>query len=85
MMRDTSPEVDAAFTALFASRSASDRVRMACGMFEAAKRLVAADLRRQDPNITPPELRVRMFDRLYFGDFPSARRARIISMMADRP
>jgi len=45
---------------------------MASGMFGAAKRLVAADLRRQHPDVTPAELRVRMFDRLYFGDFPHA-------------
>jgi len=37
-MSDTTPEADAAFTAMFAERSASDRVKMACGMFDAPGR-----------------------------------------------
>ncbi len=80
-MRDTLPEVDAAFTALFATRSGSDRVRMACGMFDAAKALAAADIRARHPAISPSDLRLQMFDRLYFEDFDGATRAMIISAL----
>ena len=59
----------AAFTALFASRSDADRLRMTCEMFDDAKALVAAGIRAMDPGISLAELRRRMFDRLYFGDF----------------
>lgn len=80
-MRDTTPEVDAVFTALFAGRSASERVRMACDMFDAAKTLMAADIRSNHPGISPADLRVRMFDRLYFGDFDAETRAKIIAAL----
>lgn len=80
-MRDTSPEADAAFTALFSARSAGDRIRMACDMFDLAKALVAADIRDKCPGISPGDLRVQMFDRLYFGDFDAETRARIASAL----
>ena len=80
-MKDTVPEVDAAFTALFAARSPSDRVRMVCDMFDAAKALVAADIRARCPGISPADLRVQVFDRLYFGDFDPGTRARIVSAL----
>jgi hypothetical protein len=77
------PDIDAeaAFTSLFAGRSGSDRVRMACGMFDAAKLLVAADIRAQHPDISPADLRRRMFDRLYFGDFDADTRSRFLAAL----
>jgi hypothetical protein len=80
-MKDTS--ADAAFTALFAARSGSDRVRMACGMFDAAKALMAAGIRSQCPGISAADLRLRMFDRLYSGDFDPDTRVRIRSALQD--
>ena len=80
-MRDTSPDVDASFTALFATRSPSDRVRMICDMFDDAKALVAADIRSRCPGISLADLRIQMFDRLYFGDFDAATRDRIVSAL----
>jgi hypothetical protein len=74
-------DAEAAFTALFAGRSGSDRVRMACAMFETAKALVAANLMTQDPGLTPAELRARMFDRLYFGDFDAETRSRFVAAL----
>lgn len=76
-MRETALETDAAFAALFAGRSAGDRVRMACDMFDAAKKLMAADIRSTCPEISAAELRVQMFARLYFGDFDAETMARI--------
>jgi hypothetical protein len=84
-MKDTSPDVDAAFTALFAARSASERVRMTCAMFDDAKALMASDIRSKHPDISPADLRILMFDRLYFGDFDAATRDRIVSALRSRP
>jgi hypothetical protein len=81
-MRDTLPHVDAAFTAMFAARSPSDRVRMTCDMFDTAKALMAADIRAGSPDISVAELRLKMFDRLYFQDFDETSRARIVSALA---
>ncbi len=80
-MRDTLPEIDASFTALFAGRSASDRVKMACAMFDDAKALVIADIRANRPDIPADDLRVQLFDRLYFGDFDPQARARIVAAL----
>jgi hypothetical protein len=80
-MSDSAPDVEAVFTALFAERSGSERVRMACEMFDTAKTLIAADLRARDPDITADALRVRMFERLYFGDFTSETFARIVAAL----
>jgi hypothetical protein len=68
-VRDTSPRDAAAFTALFAARSAADRLRMTCEMFDAAKMLAAAGIRAMQPDISDDELRRRIFDQLYAGDF----------------
>jgi CMP-2-keto-3-deoxyoctulosonic acid synthetase len=80
-MKTTDVDAEAAFTALFAARSGSDRVRMACAMFDAAKLLVAADIRGQHPGISPADLRRQMFDRLYFGDFDADTRSRLVAAL----
>jgi hypothetical protein len=80
-VRDTSPEDVAAFTALFAARSAADRLRMTCEMFDAAKVLAAAGIRAMTPDISPDELRRRIFDRLYTGDFDPDTRRRFRSVV----
>ena len=80
-MRDTTPETEAAFTALFAERSVVDRLKMACAMFDTAKALVAAGIRAANPGISPADLRVQVFDRLYAGDFSADARARIVSAL----
>jgi hypothetical protein len=80
-MSDTTRADDAAFLALCAGRSATDRLKTACGMFDAAKALIAADLRAKDPRISPADLRLRMFERLYFGDFDEPTRARFIAAL----
>ena len=68
-MRDTAPEVDAAFTALFASRSPEERLEMMSEMSADAKVLIAADIRARNPSISHRDLRVEMFKRLYWSDF----------------
>ena len=80
-MNDTTPDDEAAFLALCAARSGTDRLKMACGMFDAAKALMAADLRTTDPDISTTDLRLRMFERLYFGDFDEPTRARFIAAL----
>jgi hypothetical protein len=51
-------------------------------MFDDAKALIAADIRSRCPGISPADLRVQMFDRLYFGDFDAATRDRIVSALS---
>jgi hypothetical protein len=81
-VNDTPPSTDAAFIAMFASRSGSERVEMACAMFDDAKALAEANIRAQHPNISASELRVKLFERLYFDDFDPETRRRIAALLA---
>jgi hypothetical protein len=80
-MRDTAPEAEAAFTALFAGRSEVDRLKMTCRMFDDARALVEAGIRSQCPGISAVELRALVFERLYHGDFDARPKARLLSVI----
>ena len=80
-MNDTPPDVAAAFTALFMARTPSDRVTMACEMFDLARTLVIAGIRADRPDISEDDLRVAVFERTYGGDFSPEARARIIARL----
>lgn len=82
-MKDTAPDVEAAFTAMFRALNGSDRVRMTCRMFDAAKALAAANIRANDPGISTAELRVKLFERLYYGDFTPEELARIVKALRE--
>ena len=80
-MNDTSPDVAAQFDALMARRSGSDRVRMACEMFDLARALAVAGIRADHPGISGNDLRVRLFERLYGDDFSDEERSRILAAL----
>ncbi len=85
-MNDTTPQVDARLAELFAARSGSDRVRMACEMFTLARALMEANLRAEVPGITAAELRVRIFERTYGHELDAEARARVVARLrSDRP
>jgi len=78
-VNDTSPDVAAQIDVLMAARSGSDRVRMACEMFEMARALAITAIRSADPGISDVALRVKLFERFYWDDFPPADRDRIVA------
>ena len=80
-MKDTPPNVEARLRTLFAERSGSDRVRMACEMFTLARALMVANLRDEAPDITATELRVKIFERTYGDDMNPDDRARIVARL----
>lgn len=80
-MNDTSAEVASRFDAMMAERSGSDRVRMACEMFDLARALAVASIRAEEPSIGIDRLRVRLFERLYGDDFSPEERARIVATL----
>ena len=80
-MNDTSPEVEARLSALFAARSGSDRVRMTCEMFTLARALMVANIRAEAPDISCAELREKIFERTYGDDLDADHRARIIARL----
>jgi hypothetical protein len=62
-------------------RSASDRVRMTCEMFDLARALMVSNIRATYPGISERELRVKIFERTYADDFGAEARARIIACL----
>jgi hypothetical protein len=78
-MSDTRPDVDAAFTAMFAALTPARRVRMTCEMFDTARRILVAGIRSVDPDISAAELRVQIFLRTYGDDYAAADRDRIVA------
>jgi hypothetical protein len=80
-MNDTSPDVEARLRDLFMQRSGSDRVRMVSEMFDLARALVVAGIKAEWPDVTPQELRVKIFERMYGDDFDADARARIIARL----
>jgi hypothetical protein len=67
--------------ALLVQRSGSDRVRMACEMFDLARTLAMAGIRAAEPSIGHHDMRVRLFERLYGDDFSEEERARIVATL----
>jgi len=62
--RDTPPETEALFRRLLLERSADERMRMGCEMFDTAKALIAASL-PPDVAADPLESDIAVLRRLY--------------------
>lgn len=80
---DTTPEVEAMHRALLMKRSGEERVRMACDMFQAARRLILAGL-PVDIASNPTERRVALLLRTYEGDLEDGLLARMIDDLRSR-
>lgn len=81
---ETTPDVETRLAELFRRRSGSDRVVMACGMFDCARALIESNIRTAAPDITETELRVRMLSRLYGEDVSVERLDRIARRLRSR-
>lgn len=76
-MKATANDTELDFARRFAAVTPAQRLRMTCEMFDAAKRLIAASVRTEEPDITDAELRVRIFDRLYADDFSEVTKVKL--------
>ncbi|MGH9338542.1 MAG: hypothetical protein ACRD1R_02885 [Acidobacteriota bacterium] len=72
-MKDSSPEVERIYREMMMKKTASERLRMACDMFETAKEIATAQLAGDKPE----DLRERLFERFYGSEFTSEERSRI--------
>jgi hypothetical protein len=66
---------------MFMRRSGADRLRMGAAMFETAKRLVRASLGDPDGRDDSPEMRAKLFLRIYGQDFDAASRGRVVAWL----
>ncbi|MBX3173814.1 MAG: hypothetical protein KF709_05345 [Gemmatimonadaceae bacterium] len=74
-MTDTAASVDARLRELLRQRSASERVRMATGMFGSAKRLALAGLRHGGRHRDAVAERLGLLERLHGDELSPAVRA----------
>lgn len=66
-MDDTAPEIREMMSAMLMRRSGEERFIMGALMFDAARELVIASL---PPGLPPPELKRRLFERMYGFPLP---------------
>jgi hypothetical protein len=84
-MNDTSPDVDVRYRALLMQRSGEERLTMGCSMHAAARALVEASLRRENPQATPEAIRKGLFLRFYGHEFDETTRAKILAAIERVP
>lgn len=82
-MKDTPAGIEATFLDLMMSRSPSERLAMACRMFDTGKALIQAGILDECGELEPGELRRRMFLRLYPQDFAQDEKEQILASLAD--
>jgi hypothetical protein len=79
-MKDTPEAVQNFYQTLVMGRSAIERLKMGCAMFDTARALAQANLRTISH--TDDELRVCLFVRTYGGDFDADTAARISAWLS---
>lgn len=82
-MNDTTPQVEERFREMLLARSGEERLIMACGMYETARRLVLASLLAEDPGASPAALRRGLFLRFYGTDFSPEEASRILAALEE--
>lgn len=80
-MKDTASDVNAAYLQHFGALSPGERLTMVADMFETAKALMMAGIRAERPDLSPRDLRVEMFRRLYWNDFDETTFARLVERL----
>lgn len=68
-MDDTPKNIANLYKDTILAPSPQDRLRMVSSMFDSVKKLAAAGILSEKPNLSPAELRASLFTRFYGGDF----------------
>jgi hypothetical protein len=84
-MSDTSEATRAQLAALYASRSAGDRLRMATSLFATAKRLATAGIRRDAADLDERGVRSMLLLRLHGDVLSEAEQAAVIRSLDVTP
>lgn len=77
-MRDTSPKMDEKMREMIRMKTPFERAQMGASMFETSKYLVTQSILRDNPHISPAELREQVFLKFYGDDLTSAQKEKII-------
>jgi hypothetical protein len=82
-MNDTPPEIENKMMQMFAERSPFERVQMAAGMFDTAKMIALAGIKRDNPSYDEAQIRGELLARLYGDCFTRAELEQIAAKMPD--
>ena len=80
-MNDTPKEIEDRFREMVMSRSPVERLKMAADMFDAARVLVQAGIRRELGDLSPVEMKKETFLRFYGQDFSEEEMERILKAL----
>jgi len=64
-LKDTSPDVELLYRRRLMALSPAQRLHMAASMFDAARTLMEAGIRRDHPDLPPAQVRRELLRRLY--------------------
>jgi hypothetical protein len=82
-MNDTAASIEIRRDRMIASRTPEERLRMASGMFDAARALAEVGLRRQYGSLSRAQMRARMLLRFYGECFTAAEIADLMRALPD--
>jgi len=82
-MDDTSPEMKKKYREMLMEKSPQERMRMGMEMTEMARTIVISSIKEAFPDITPSELKQKLFLRFYRRDFSEEQKERILAYLAE--
>lgn len=77
-MKDTSPEIEKIYYEMMMKRSGEERMRMAAGMFDAARQMALASFPK---GLSLCEINKLLFERFYSNDFSDVEKKKIFARM----
>ena len=84
-MKDTPNSIDYKYRSMLMEIAPAERLAMACRMFDTAKALALAGIRRREPTVVAdsPAARQKLFLHFYRNDFSPHETARILSRLKE--
>ena len=76
-MNDTPRQIEQRYQKMIMSRTPSERLTMACKMYDSGRKLVISGILTTGHQLTDAQLRGQIFMRMYRGDFSVAETKRI--------
>jgi len=80
-VNDTSQKIEKIYQGMLMALSPSERLTMACRMYDVAKILVIAGISKGGQHLTESQIRAQFFLRMYGCDLSDADRQKIINGM----
>ena len=77
-MNDTPQIVEERYHRLLMQKTGEERLRMGCSMFDAAREIVKSSILSEFPDISPRQMRQKIFLRFYGKDFSQEQKEEIL-------